>query len=372
MKILNISLDRQALDPNSLTAQRLRSYGQLVDKYVVVVPSSSRQIVELSDRVKVYGSGGRNRAIQLFNVYRAGRRILSQEKFSVITSQDPFETALVGWLLARRFGLGLNIQEHGDFFSAPYWRREKLLHFVRYWLGRFLLKRADSVRVVSRRIARTLAGLGIAADKIVAVPVYTPPPNLISVQPASWRPEFAGQFVFLTMARLVRQKNLSLLLRAFKLTASKAPQAVLVIVGSGPLAGRLKALSRRLGLAGKVFFHPWTDDVYAYYLAADAYVLSSNYEGWGRVIIEAAYAGLPVIMTDVGCAGEIIKDGQSGAVVPVGDQPALAQAMVKMAKDSHWRQQLARGAQAAVKNLPNQEETLRLYLKSWQLAMVKT
>ena len=78
----------------------------------------------------------------------------------------------------------------------------------------------------------------------------------------------------------------------------------------------------------------WSDDVPALLRASDAYVLSSNYEGWGRVIIEAMAAGLPVVTTDVGCAGEVLLDTVHGTVVPVDNQPALTQALVELSTDT--------------------------------------
>ncbi len=374
MKILNISTDPSALDKNSTTAKRLIDYGRLTDKYAVIVPSRSRQVVELSNQVKVYGSGGRWRPVQLVNMWRAGRQVLAQDKFRVITTQDPFETALIGWLLARRFKLGLNIQEHGDFFSAPYWRRERILHWLRFWLGKILIRRADSVRAVSQRIARTLIKMGVSESKIVVVPVYTFCPVLkyeSKILQEKFQQKLEHKFIFLTMARFVKQKNLGLLIKAFNQTTSQVPHVALVIIGQGPEKYKLVNLIKTLGLADKVFLHDWVENVFDYYLSADAYVLSSNYEGWGRVIIEAAWAGLPIVTTDVGCAKEVIKNEISGLVVPVGDEQALAQAMVRIAKDKNLRQVLAQNALKAVRSLPNKEQTLKLYKKSWQLAEIK-
>ena len=96
---------------------------------------------------------------------------------------------------------------------------------------------------------------------------------------------------------------------------------MLHIVGSGPDEKKLKSYVARLGLEQHVVFHGYQSG-YAlgmFYRECDAFLLTSDYEGWGMVIIEAAAAGLPIIMTDVGCAGEIIIHGESGLVVPPGE-----------------------------------------------------
>ena len=60
---------------------------------------------------------------------------------------------------------------------------------------------------------------------------------------------------------------------------------------------------------------PWTDDPFSYYKTADLFLLTSNYEGYGMAVVEAMAAGCPVIMTDVGLAGEVLIDKKDGLVV---------------------------------------------------------
>jgi len=95
------------------------------------------------------------------------------------------------------------------------------------------------------------------------------------------------------------------------------------------------------------------------------------------VVIEAAHYGLPIIMTDVGCAGEVIRNpsissGQgSGIVIPVGDKKALEKTMIKLIEDKELRERLGDNAKKAILKLPNKEETLNLYKKSWKAAIKK-
>ena len=80
-------------------------------------------------------------------------------------------------------------------------------------------------------------------------------------------------------------------------------------------------------------------------------------------------AGCPVVMTDVGCAGEVIQSGKSGLVVPVGGKTELVEAMLKIIKDASLRKSLAQNAKLAVARLPSKEQTLALYKKLWELAV---
>ena len=85
------------------------------------------------------------------------------------------------------------------------------------------------------------------------------------------------------------------------------------------------------------------------------------------VVVEAAYYRLPIIMTDVGCAGEVIKDGNSGIIIPVGDEDALVRAMERILSDQELRKSLGDSAHEAVQNLPSKEQTMELYKKSWNI-----
>ncbi len=104
----------------------------------------------------------------------------------------------------------------------------------------------------------------------------------------------------------------------------------------------------------------------SYYKTADLFLLTSNYEGYGRTIIEAMAAGCPVVMTDVGIAGEIIKDGYDGSVVPVGDAKKLEESLLKLIGDRVLRTNLALSAENTLRNLPGKNEYLEEIKKTWE------
>jgi len=366
LNVLNISLDPTVLDPGSDAGKRMSEFGSVVTRYAIVVPARASEHRQIGPNVDAYSAKAKWRPVKFVKLFFRAGKLLKESNFHVITAQDPFETGLIAWILSKRHGAGLHLQEHGDFFSRPYWRRESALNFLRYFLGKFLLQKADSIRVVSSRIKKYLADeLGINRDRITKVPVFSRLPELSKELAKPLREEYPDKFIFLTMARLVNQKNLGLAIQAFEEVVKEYPQSILVIVGRGP---ERKSLEKRAlwGRAGKkIIFKEWTDDIYAYYASADAYVLSSNYEGWARVVIEAAHMDLPVVMTDVGCAGEVVKDSESGLVVPPQDKDALSEAMKKLVEHEWTRQRLAKNAKEAISRLPGKQKTLRLYQESW-------
>jgi glycosyltransferase involved in cell wall biosynthesis len=136
---------------------------------------------------------------------------------------------------------------------------------------------------------------------------------------------------FLGIGRLAAQKNFGLLLDAFARMAG--PDDRLAIIGEGAGRKALEAQIERLGLAGKVRMPGHVSPLDAELAAADALVMSSDYEGVPAVVAEALAAGLPVVTTRCSVSMEdMLGGGQFGLLVPVGDADALAKAMVDIAK----------------------------------------
>jgi glycosyltransferase involved in cell wall biosynthesis len=109
--------------------------------------------------------------------------------------------------------------------------------------------------------------------------------------------------------------------------------ARLIILGEGEERGRLEALIEASGLSGDIDLHGFVENPYAYLSRADAFVLSSRWEGLPTVLIEALACGCPVVATDCPSGPrEILQGGRYGALVPVGDAAALCAAMAQVLK----------------------------------------
>jgi len=372
MKVLSIGLDKKVLDKSSKTFKRFQEYVRLIDELHVVVFGPEKELKE--GNLFVYGSGEKAKFLNFFKAYKKARKILSNKDLSdwLITTQDPFFAGFLGYLLKRKFGIKLHVQLHGDFFSSKYFRKECLYNRFQYILGKFIIKKADGFRVVSQRVKKSLVKLGISEEKITAVPIYAKVKSSAYAKASADRRQSKvksqklNKFVFLTAGRLVLVKNIGLQIKAMAEIVKKYPNTELWIVGDGPMEKKIQDTKNKIQTPHGVKLFGWRNDLDKFYSQADAFLLTSNYEGWGLVVIEASTYGLPIIMTDVGCAGEVIKNGESGIVIPIGDRKALEEAMIKIIEDSELRKKLGQGAQKAVKQLPSKQETLELYKKSWQ------
>jgi len=137
-------------------------------------------------------------------------------------------------------------------------------------------------------------------------------------------------FVWLAVGRFEAAKDYPNMLRAFKELTGKRPDVMLLLAGQGSLLEETMKLSNELGLKDKVRFLGIRRDVPEVMNAADAYVMSSAWEGLPMVLLEASACALPVVVTDVGGNCEIILDEKSGYIVPSQDTSALARAMLRM------------------------------------------
>lgn len=137
-------------------------------------------------------------------------------------------------------------------------------------------------------------------------------------------------FAWLAVGRFEIAKDYPNMLRAFAAVLAREPRAVLVIVGQGSLQAEAEALAAKLGLGDAVRFLGARGDVPAVMSAADGYVMSSAWEGMPMVLLEAAAAGLPIVATAVGGNGEVVRDGESGYLVPARDPESLGRGMLRL------------------------------------------
>lgn len=361
MKVLMISLDASVLKPESESFSRMKDYSAICDELrIIVLGASGRE--NKDGNVFVYPTVS-NRPLSLFLAYRTGKGILQNNGW-IITSQDSFEAGFIAWRLAKKFNLPLEVQLHGDFYGNPYWRKERLINRARFYLGKFILKRADSVRVVSERIRKSIVEIN---NKIKVIPIFSD----FSAETKNADVGKSSGFLILSVGNLVPVKNHKFLIEVFADIKKELPGAKLVIAGDGPLEKDLRFKILDLKLENDVELAGHQKNLADYYRGADIFVHPSLYEGWSRVVIEAAHYGLPIIMADVGLAGEVIKNNESGLLVPVNDKEALKDAIIRLAKDSDLRKKLSENAKQTASALPDKEQYLKNIGDAWQ-NMIKT
>lgn len=215
-------------------------------------------------------------------------------------------------------------------------------------LARRWYPRADAVIANSAGVAQDLAAVTALQQEQISVienPVPAAHIRKLARQPLE-HPWFApGQPpVVLAVGKLKRQKDFSTLLRAFA-RARGQRHVRLIILGEGEERHALEHLARVLGVAEDVCLPGFTENPYTWMARAGVFVLSSAWEGFSNVLCEALACGCPVVSTDCPSgSSEILMGGVYGALIPVSDDMAMADAIVNQLDsktDRHRQQQRA-------------------------------
>jgi len=193
--------------------------------------------------------------------------------------------------------------------------------------------KADIVVAVSKGVAEDLVeNFGLPPEKVRVIynPVMVSEVQRMAAEEVD-HPWFKpGQPpVILGVGRLVPQKDFPTLLRAFSLVRQVRP-ARLVILGEGEERPKLEQIAYQLGIQNDVLMPGFVKNPYAFMAKSAVFVLSSAYEGFGNVIVEALLCGCPVVSTDCRSGPrEILEGGRYGRLVSVGDVEGLARAILE-------------------------------------------
>jgi glycosyltransferase involved in cell wall biosynthesis len=259
-----------------------------------------------------------------------------KSRFDVIHVHWPFPHGIWGYAAGRASGTPVVLNFHGAELL--------LVHkypFVKPFL-RHALRHADAVICNSRYTASEVAKYH---DRPVAI--IPSGPSVVS-QNGTAKPENQVLQV-LFVGRLVARKGVDILLRALPLVQADRP-VHLHIVGNGDMAERWKALARSLDIESQVTFHGSVskETLAQRYASADVFVLPAiidergDTEGLGAVLVEALSFSTPVVASNVGGIPDVIRDGETGLLVPEKDPPALAAAITRLLRDRDLASRLAK------------------------------
>ncbi|HEX6813111.1 MAG TPA: glycosyltransferase [Planctomycetota bacterium] len=230
---------------------------------------------------------------------------------------------------------------------------------IERWLGR----RSDAVIAVSKDEAAHLRALGLAPEIVHCVPNGLHPPGWRSRDEArrelGVRPEAT---VVGFLGRMSPQKNPVLLVQAFARLASSHPDAVLAMVGDGPLEADARAAEAAHGLAGRILWLGFRRPVDVM-PAFDVFALPSRYEGLPYVLLEAVAAGLPIVSTPVGGSETVVQHDANGLIVAATPE-SFADGLGRVIGDRALRDRMAASARLRAEefSVPRMvERTLEVY-----------
>ena len=310
-----------------------------IKKGYVVEVILLRKIGELA---RLYEDGDMPVTLHELGVDRFSSAILPLSRYLKLSKPDIVLTAMwplttvsvIAWLIAGRPGrLFLSEHTHLSVARVSELRTSLLLMWATVY---FSYRFAHGIIAVSQGVKDDLVNtFWIRSDRIRVI--YNPAgtnrlsePTIELNRPAI---DESGQFNILAVGELKDQKKHDLLIRAFANLPSRN-RCNLFIVGEGSLRSSLNKLIVELGLQERVFLPGFFLDVSEWYRKAHLFVLSSGWEGFGNVIVEALAFGVPVVSTDcLSGPREILMNGKYGKLVPCGNVEALSSAM----EESLWQ-----------------------------------
>lgn len=345
MKVLLLSTDSQIFNEASPVRARILEYGKLFEELCVIVYTRPGKIKENIGNVSLIPTNNRFRIGYFGTAVRLGLRTMRDGIGWAVSSQDPFETGWVAYRLKKALCVPFQVQIHTDFLSL-FFAKGSLKHRFHVLLAKWLVKKADRIRVVSERIKKSLIALDSSlGNKITVLPIFVDKNKFSSAaaEHRGIRGFVAEDFLIITASRQAKEKNMDLANGIVGELKRRGHRIKWLHVGYPSQGGADVSLENSPVIA-------------PYYKMADLFLLTSNYEGYGMAAVEAAAAGVPVVMTDVGVA--------LGAVFPVGDREKAVAIIEDLIKDPEKRKRLVEKQNEFFRNWPTKEQYLEQFKKS--------
>lgn len=264
-------------------------------------------------------------------------------------------------LLLRKMGVTIPViyTVHGDVHPS----RQRSNFIIRH-----VARSCDRVVAVSQHSAESMESFtrGAVRPRVVANGINLSRVIRIDKQRRESSREALGieqdTLVFVTVARLTKQKDHPTLFRAFAQALPLLGKAQLLVVGDGPERAALENLSSLLGMERRIKFLGDVPDINPALAAADVFVLSTRMEGFGICVIEACYAGLPAIATELGSLKELRRAGLDIVLAKPGDVESLRDALISLA-EPQLRESLGRRLRERTASLFSVDRAARQYLE---------
>jgi glycosyltransferase involved in cell wall biosynthesis len=232
-------------------------------------------------------------------------------------------------------------------------------------LTRFLLQRAHAVVVVlSTRMKTSLAEHNFQMPDLQLIPNGV---DIIRFHPSDMDTALTErEQVVVCVAGLRYSKGIDVLLQAWHLVHKEAPQARLIIVGTGSLQSQLERMAEALSIADNVEFAGLQSDIPAQLRRGNLAVLPSRWEGMPNALLEAMACGLACVATRVSGSEDIIQHEVNGLLVEPEDYQGLAQAILTLLRDPALIQEYGRAARQTIEQRYSFEQVIDRYIELYQ------
>ncbi len=323
MNVLFLGSDPSLAEEGASRA-RMREYAAAIGE-LHILTTAPKPFEHTEAHLHIYGIAV-PKYLRVAALTKRAQQLISRHTIEVVSAQDPFEHGLAALRAVQHTQAKLHIQIHTDFLSPEFVRATRfpmsLLNLVRQRMAGRVLCSANGIRVVSKRIKDSLVeryGTRIVEPTVIPIAVDTvlPEPHAL--------PAHSFSYPLVTVGRIESEKRVTDIVKALSILRTECPEAGLIVIGNGRALPGVQKLVKKLKLTNRVICTgTWSTAAWGMIRSSSAYIQASAYEGYGRTLVEAALAGVPVITTDVGIVGEVFTGKGDALIAPVRSPRALA------------------------------------------------
>lgn len=279
--------------------------------------------------------------IQIVREFLWLRKIIMRERPEVTLSIDTHSNLIA--LAAKEFvdrKIKSIVTTHNNLSAVVAAKLSPPLRLILKSLGGYFFNKADAVVCVSDGVGKNLVSFFSLLNKVRIIRYGLNSARIKKLETKPLNNEHKAVFdtgrTIISIGRFEEQKDFTTLIKAFCHVKMKIRDLDLVLIGEGEQREMLEDLVRKLKIRDCVHFLGWQKNVYPYLRSSDLFVLSSNYEGFGYVLLEAMSQGIPVISTDSPFGPrEVLGGGEYGLLVPVGNVGKLSDAILTILQDKN-------------------------------------
>lgn len=325
MKSLILSTDKAIFDRQGDSFKRMLRYSDLLDGLTVVVLSSNHEAV-VEGKLKIVSVFTVSKFFSFFKAIQ----ISSKMEMDVVITQDPLLIGLCGLAIAKLKKTKLLVSVYGTNVFDEYWKKERKINHLLAPVARFVFRQADAIQTDGLATFNQLKKL--YGQKVFLKPIIPSNINDFKVEKVAH-----DGFNILFIGRLVEQKNLPMLLAVIEKISNLelGKKVKWTIIGDGQQRSWFEKEIKNRKLTDCLNMYPLVDriGIIKFYQQADLLVLTSFFEGFAKVFMEAAAIGVPIVSTRVSGVEDVITEGESGFVVEQGGVDEMVERITNLIAD---------------------------------------
>lgn len=360
MNILNIGNDTAICNPASDVRPRIIDYGKFVDEVYVHVALRQKDAVDeeqIASNVWICKVSSRNRAVRWIKSFFVCIKIIIRKKIDVIISPDPYAKGVLSLLFSKILRKKFLLCVYGSNIFDGHWQKLSVWNKLYSFIGRIVFYGADAIQTDGLETFDRLRSK--YGEKVFYKPLV--PQNIDLFFNISREKALKDSVEILYVGRLIEQKNIPLLVSTVETVVMNRPDQVrCTIIGNGPMRDHIQKSFKKYIDNGTVTLieEVSRSEMVEYFAKADIFLLTSYFEGFARVLMEAAASGVPIVTTRVSGVKNVIIENETGIVIEQGDVEGLANAVLKLIDDEPLRNAYGTRAREHCQSVVNYDDML--------------